>query len=971
MMLFMLLMTLTAWAASKTVTYTFTANYEKSNVSRWTLTFTPSGDGFGYSTGPKEVTIQNTSETTGFTVNLDDGLRLTYSQNKGHLTFWGFEGFYLNGTNDGGNSQLTLTSSHYYVTHVKMATTSGSALTGTASPWTGSNEAMDVDVDMTTQYDGPQNYRSFSATFDGTQVFGQLTVTYGDTPRSYSISYTNAVNGQNGVTNTNATSYNVATNDFQITAPTRTGYTFSGFTYTDAEHPNATAVNLSQSPLVIHRGEAATRKAITFEAAWTAHTYTLCLHHNDGTNDYTDQTLTYDQVANIQSVTRTGYHITGWSTTQNGSVEYTEGQSVRNLTAAEGAVIDLYAQWAPNTYSVKFEKFGGDGTMADQAFTYGEEKPLATCTFTRTGYTFAGWSTASGGSNVAYTDGQSVSNLTDKNGATVTLYARWTAHHYTVRFNKNHDEATGTMADQDFTYGQTQALTANAFTRTGYTFVGWGTQADGTEINYINKESIKNLTATDGGVFDLYAQWIAVLTYIDADGTEQTPNEVTFITSNRTTYGDKASDEAWYAVSDEVTISDQLLFYDQSVHLILCDGASLSVTNSGGALNCSNGALTIYGQSQQSGIFNATSSGNYAIMSTNSDINNITINGGIVSATAYSDAIYANMGNVIINRGSVTATSTSSSGKSIYARRYDNVGGDVTINGGTVRTVKAIRADGSLTINGGIVNLNGLSYLYDDDSTQPDGYKNANHIAALNDGTAHNIKLYGRTLYKDGKWNTLCLPFDLDAGRVEAILNPEKLMTLSSTSFAGDKLTLNFEEATTIEAGKPYIIKWSKVDGYDQASVDSRDIKDPVFTVVTIKSGTIAMPTDYMNFIGTTSSVPLTGGNKSVLYLGSNNNLYYPASDRTIGAFRAYFQLGNGLTVGDPASPIKEFKMNFGNDDDADGIGSIHNSSQSSGAGGTQFIIHNDNEAIYNLAGQRLQKMQRGINIVNGKKVLK
>ena len=938
MMLFMLLMTLTAWAESKTVTYTFIAEYANYNVSRWTLTFTPSNSGFGYSTGTKTVTIENTSSTTGFTVNLDDGLKLTYSQNKGHLTFWGFEGFYLNGTNDGGNSQLTLTSSHYYVTHVKMATTSGSALTGMASPWTGSNEAMDVDVDMTTQYDGPQNYRSFSATFDGTQVFGQLTVTYGDTPRSYSISYTNAVNGQNGVTNTNATSYNVATNDFQITAPTRTGYTFSGFTYTDAEHPNATAVNLSQSPLVIHRGEAATRKAITFEAAWTAHTYTLCLHHNDGTNDYTDQTLTYDQVANIQSVTRTGYHITGWSTTQNGSVEYTEGQSVRNLTAAEGAVIDLYAQWAPNTYSVKFEKFGGDGTMADQAFTYGEEKPLATCTFTRTGYTFAGWSTASGGSNVAYTDGQSVSNLTDKNGATVTLYARWTAHHYTVRFNKNHDEATGTIADQDFTYGQTQALTANAFTRTGYTFVGWGTQADGTEINYINKESIKNLTDAEGAVIDLYAQWIAVLTYVPAG---------------------------------EVTISGPLNIKDKAVHLILCDGASLSVTNSGGALNCSNGALTIYGQSQQSGIFNATSSGNYAIMSTNSDINNITINGGIVSATAYYDAIYANKGNVIINRGSVTATSTSSNGKSICARRYDNVGGDVTINGGTVRTVKAIQADGSLTINGGIVNLSGLSYLYDDDNTQPDGYKNANHIAALNDGTAHNIKLYGRTLYKDGKWNTLCLPFDLDAGRVEAILKPEKLMTLSSTSFAGDKLTLNFEEATTIEAGKPYIIKWSKVDGYDQASVDSRDIKDPVFTDVIVKSGTTATATDCVNFIGTTSSVTLSGGNTSVLYLGSGNNLYYPASDRTIGAFRAYFELSNGLTVGDPASPIKEFKMNFGNDDDADGIGSIHNSSQSSGAGGTQFIIHNDNEAIYNLAGQRLQKMQRGINIVNGKKVLK
>ena len=69
----------------------------------------------------------------------------------------------------------------------------------------------------------------------------------------------------------------------------------------------------------IHRGEAATRKAITFEAAWTPITYTLRLHHNDGTDGYTDQTLTYDQTASIQSVSRMGYVFTGWNTQADGN----------------------------------------------------------------------------------------------------------------------------------------------------------------------------------------------------------------------------------------------------------------------------------------------------------------------------------------------------------------------------------------------------------------------------------------------------------------------------------------------------------------------------------------------------------------------------------------------------------------------------------------------------------------------------
>ena len=75
---------------------------------------------------------------------------------------------------------------------------------------------------MVTQYGDPQGYREFSANFPYAQVFGQLTVTYGD-PREYAITFNDAVNGQNGVTNPNPTSYSVTTSTLDINTPTRTG----------------------------------------------------------------------------------------------------------------------------------------------------------------------------------------------------------------------------------------------------------------------------------------------------------------------------------------------------------------------------------------------------------------------------------------------------------------------------------------------------------------------------------------------------------------------------------------------------------------------------------------------------------------------------------------------------------------------------------------------------------------------------
>lgn len=91
---------------------------------------------------------------------------------------------------------------------------------------------------------------------------------------------------------------------------------------------------------------------------------------------------------------------------------------------------------------------------------------------------------------------------------TVTGTADVSAFPYSVKFNAN--GGTGSMANESFIYGTAKALTANAFTRTGYTFQGWATSANGAKV-YNDKQSVSNLTETSGAVVNLYAVWKSAL----------------------------------------------------------------------------------------------------------------------------------------------------------------------------------------------------------------------------------------------------------------------------------------------------------------------------------------------------------------------------------------------------------------------------------------------------------------------------
>ena len=129
-----------------------------------------------------------------------------------------------------------------------------------------------------------------------------------------------------------------------------------------------------------------------------------------------------------------------------------------------------YESLAPAcSYIVTFNSNYGTNATSSQEFRCGETKALAANSFSRTGYTFAGWSTTSNGS-VVYTDGQSVTNLTS-NGNTVPLYAKWTPTEYTITYN-GLEGATHSNPKKYTIESETITFTAPS-ERVGYNFTGW------------------------------------------------------------------------------------------------------------------------------------------------------------------------------------------------------------------------------------------------------------------------------------------------------------------------------------------------------------------------------------------------------------------------------------------------------------------------------------------------------------------
>ena len=247
-------------------------------------------------------------------------------------------------------------------------------------------------------------------------------------------------------------------------------------------------------------------------------------------------------------------------------------------------------------------------------------------------------------------------------------------------------------------------------------------------------------------------------------------------------------------------------------------------------------------------------------------------------------------------------------------------------------------------------------------SLSDDASDNAAHITNLTSNTKRDVALTGRTLYKDGSWNTLCLPFLLTAEQLaDSPLKGATIKAFSSASFSDGTLTLNFSASQAITAGVPYIVKWAAGD----------HIVNPLFRQVSLTSATASAVTS--EFVTATSPASITfqgiydayatgGEDKSILYLGvsaeGQSELYYPDSEMTIHALRAFFRL-NGLEAGGFPEPgfVRGFVLNFGDEEEPTSV-SLPMAKEAAGA-------------WHDLSGRKVNSpLSRGIYIHNGRKVV-
>ena len=243
---------------------------------------------------------------------------------------------------------------------------------------------------------------------------------------------------------------------------------------------------------------------VTVYAHWIGNGYTVRFAGNGATGGGTpDQAFQYNIGQNLHrnGFTRDGYTFTGWKRADNQQA-YGDGQWVTNLTTQPDGIVTMVAQWSANEAHIRYnpnppagKTAGGQGTPNWDGHT-GDTPAIRGNGWTIDGYTFAGWTTNADGGGTKYAPGASWTA-----SGTLTLYAQWTPGEAGLTYDGN--GATGGKTDpQNGVTDQKVNLRRNGFTRDGYTFVRWDTQADcrGKAVNPGDKWTLQ-------GSSTLYACW--------------------------------------------------------------------------------------------------------------------------------------------------------------------------------------------------------------------------------------------------------------------------------------------------------------------------------------------------------------------------------------------------------------------------------------------------------------------------------
>jgi large repetitive protein len=291
---------------------------------------------------------------------------------------------------------------------------------------------------------------------------GSVTRSSGFTYLGASITVT--YNSQSGSSVSSGSSSVGGTITSAPTAPTRSNYTFSGWSATS----DGAVVTFPYT-----HGQTAN---FTLFAIWVGNSLTLTYDSQSGS---TVTAVTTNVGASVSAApaapTRANFTFAGWSETIGGTAV------TFPYTHAKTANFTLYAKWTSNSYTVTYvynSATAGNSTETDSFTTGGTQITLPTPT--RTGYTFAGWFaesnfvTSVGAGGASY--GPTGTSLTP------SVYAKWTALNYTVTYATT--DSTGGASPSDSTnynIGNNVVIKGNtgSLARAGYTFTGWTAASDG------------------------------------------------------------------------------------------------------------------------------------------------------------------------------------------------------------------------------------------------------------------------------------------------------------------------------------------------------------------------------------------------------------------------------------------------------------------------------------------------------------
>jgi uncharacterized repeat protein (TIGR02543 family) len=465
--------------ADKTVTANFVPTYTVTYNGNTNTSGVAPTDANLYEEGVSVMVLANSGSLvkTGYTFNvwntaangsgINQAALSTFIMSTANVTLyaqWTINSYTVTFNSQGGSAVNTQTVEHGgKVTEPIDPTKTGHTFggwykeSGCTNAWDFDSDTVTADVTLFAKW----TINTYTVTYDGNGSTGGTVPVDSSSPYEYEATVT--VLGNTGIL-------------------VKTGYTFN--VWNTAANGSGTS-QAAGSTFIMGTAD------VTLFAKWTINTYTVTFNSQGG-SAVASQTVAHGgTVTKPTDPTKADYGFAGWYK-ESGCT--TAWDFVNDTVTAD---VTFFAKWT-RTYNITFNKnsSGATGTMAKQTIASGSSAKLTANAFIRTGWTFAGWATTSGGA-VEYADQASYTMGT----ANVTLYAKWT-HTYNITFNKNSSGATGTMAKQTIASGSSAKLTANAFIRTGWTFAGWATTSGGA-VEYADQASYTMGTAN----VTLYAKW--------------------------------------------------------------------------------------------------------------------------------------------------------------------------------------------------------------------------------------------------------------------------------------------------------------------------------------------------------------------------------------------------------------------------------------------------------------------------------